>query len=45
MTFYCCEWLQEESEDKLDGWSIKDLMDIFDWKFCPKCGFKLSMLR
>jgi len=47
MTFYCCDELLEELADSgnEEPWTVREAQDVFHFKYCPFCGFKLSMLR
>jgi hypothetical protein len=40
--FWCCDELLEQL--KFAGFTLKEEIEIEDYKFCPFCGKKLNML-
>jgi hypothetical protein len=42
MSFYCCDKLQEFTD--AEEFTLKEYQEIIDIKYCPFCGYKLSML-
>ena len=40
--FWCCDELLEQL--KFAGFTLKEEIEIVDYKFCPFCGKKLKML-
>jgi hypothetical protein len=40
--FSCCDELLQQL--KFEGFTLKEEVEIVDYKFCPFCGKKLKML-
>ena len=40
--FSCCDELLQQL--KFEGFTLKEEIEIVDFKFCPFCGKKLKML-